>query len=38
MNRLVDRGLLERERRGRSYVYRARYDEAAYLWRLSASG
>jgi predicted transcriptional regulator len=33
MNRLVERGLLERERRGRGFVYRARYDEAAYLWR-----
>jgi predicted transcriptional regulator len=33
MNRLVDRGLLDRERRGRGYVYRARYNEAAYLSR-----
>jgi predicted transcriptional regulator len=33
MNRLVERGLLDRERRGRGYVYRARYNEAAYLSR-----
>lgn len=33
MNRLVERGLLERERRGRGYLYRARYNEAAYLSR-----
>ena len=33
MNRLVDRGLLQRERRGRGFVYSAPYDEAAYLWR-----
>jgi predicted transcriptional regulator len=31
MNRLVERGLLDRERRGRGYVYRARYNEAAYI-------
>jgi predicted transcriptional regulator len=34
MNRLVDRGLLDRERRGRGYVYRARYNEAAYVSRM----
>lgn len=33
MNRLVERGLLERERQGTAYVYRARYDEADYLAR-----
>jgi predicted transcriptional regulator len=33
MNRLVERGLLDRERRGRGYVYRARYNEAAYVSR-----
>ncbi len=33
MNRLVERGLLERERRGRGYVYRARFNEAAFLSR-----
>jgi predicted transcriptional regulator len=33
MNRLVERGLLDRERRGRGYVYRARYNEAAYISR-----
>jgi predicted transcriptional regulator len=33
MNRLVERGLLDRERRGRGYVYRARYNEAAYFAR-----
>jgi predicted transcriptional regulator len=31
MNRLVKHGLLERERRGRSFVYRPRYDEVAIL-------
>ena len=31
MNRLVERGLLDRERRGRGYVYRARFNEAAYV-------
>lgn len=31
MNRLVGRGLLDRERRGRGYVYRARFNEAAYI-------
>jgi predicted transcriptional regulator len=33
MNRLVERGLLDRERRGRGFVYRARYNEAAYVSR-----
>lgn len=33
MNRLVERGLLTRERHGNAYVYRATYDEAAYLAR-----
>ena len=33
MNRLVERGLLDRERRGRGYVYRPRYNEAAYVSR-----
>jgi len=31
MNRLLERGLLDRERRGRGYVYRARYNEGAYV-------
>lgn len=31
MNRLVDRGLLTRRRRGRAFVYSARYDESEYL-------
>jgi predicted transcriptional regulator len=31
MNRLVKHGLLERERRGRSFVYRPRHDEVAIL-------
>jgi predicted transcriptional regulator len=31
MNRLVERGLLDRERRGRGFVYRAHYNEAAYV-------
>jgi predicted transcriptional regulator len=31
MNRLVERGLLDRERSGNAFVYRARYDEAEYL-------
>jgi predicted transcriptional regulator len=33
MNRLHDRGLLERERRGKAYVYRARYGEPELLAR-----
>ena len=31
MNRLVDKGLLKRQRRGRAFVYSARYDESEYL-------
>jgi predicted transcriptional regulator len=31
MNRLVNRGLLTRERDGNAYVYRPRYQEAEYL-------
>jgi BlaI family transcriptional regulator, penicillinase repressor len=33
LDRLVNRGLVERERRGKPYVYRARYDEAELLAR-----
>ena len=33
LNRLVDRGLLLRERRGRAFVYRPRVDESEYLAR-----
>lgn len=33
MNRLVERGLLTRERRGNTYYYRARYDEADFIAR-----
>lgn len=33
MNRLVERGLLTRERRGKAFVYTARWDEAEYLAR-----
>jgi predicted transcriptional regulator len=33
MNRLVERGLLERRREGHAFLYRARYDEAHYLAR-----
>jgi predicted transcriptional regulator len=33
MNRLLDRGLLERERRGKAFVYRARYGESELLAR-----
>jgi len=33
MNRLVERGLLERRRHGNAFVYRARFDEAEYLAR-----
>jgi predicted transcriptional regulator len=33
MNRLVDRGLLSRERRGKAFVYRARYMESEHLAR-----
>ncbi len=33
MNRLVERGLLERSRQGNAYLYRPRYEEADYLAR-----
>lgn len=33
LNRLVDRGLLERQRRGKAFVYRARYEESELLAR-----
>jgi predicted transcriptional regulator len=33
LNRLAERGLLEREREGRGYVYRPRLSEADYLSR-----
>jgi predicted transcriptional regulator len=33
LNRLEDRGLLERERRGKAFVYRARYQEAELVAR-----
>lgn len=33
MNRLVDRGLLERERRGPAYIYRPAIEESEYLAR-----
>jgi len=33
MNRLVERGLLARERRGHAYLYTARYEEGDYLAR-----
>lgn len=33
MNRLVNRGLLTRRRRGNAYVYAAKYDEGTYLAR-----
>ena len=33
MNRLHDRGLLERERRGKAFVYSARYGESELLAR-----
>jgi predicted transcriptional regulator len=33
MNRLLDRGLLERKRRGKAFVYRARYDEPELVAR-----
>ncbi len=33
MNRLVERGLLGRDRRGHAYVYRARVNEADFLAR-----
>ena len=31
MNRLVDRGLLTRERRGNAFVYRSRHEEGEYV-------
>jgi predicted transcriptional regulator len=31
MNRLLDRGLLTRERRGKAFVYSARYDESELI-------
>lgn len=31
MNRLVERGLLTRERHGNAFVYRPQYEEADYL-------
>jgi predicted transcriptional regulator len=37
LDRLVERGLLERERRGKPYVYRPRYDEAELLRGVFAS-
>ncbi|HKP21490.1 MAG TPA: BlaI/MecI/CopY family transcriptional regulator [Thermoleophilaceae bacterium] len=33
MNRLLDRGLLDRKRRGKAFVYRARYPESEYVAR-----
>lgn len=33
MNRLVDRGLLLREREGKAFVYRPRYEESEYVAR-----
>jgi predicted transcriptional regulator len=33
LNRLVDRGVLTRTKRGRKFVYRARYDQIDYLTR-----
>lgn len=33
MNRLLDRGLLERRRRGKAFVYRTRYSESELLAR-----
>ena len=33
MNRLLDRGLLDRERRGKAFVYRARYNEPELVAR-----
>jgi predicted transcriptional regulator len=33
LNRLEDRGLLERERRGKAFVYRAAYEEPELLAR-----
>ena len=33
MNRLLERGLLDRERRGKAFVYRPRYDESELVAR-----
>jgi predicted transcriptional regulator len=33
MNRLLERRLLERKRRGKAFVYRARYDESELVAR-----
>jgi predicted transcriptional regulator len=33
MNRLLDRGMLERRRRGKAFVYKARYPEAELVAR-----
>jgi predicted transcriptional regulator len=33
MNRLLERGLLERKRRGKAFVYRAKYDESELVAR-----
>jgi predicted transcriptional regulator len=33
MNRLLDRGLLDRKRRGKAFVYRARYPESELVAR-----
>jgi BlaI family transcriptional regulator, penicillinase repressor len=33
MNRLLDRGLLDRKRRGKAFVYRARYSESELVAR-----
>jgi predicted transcriptional regulator len=33
LNRLVERGLLTRKRRGKSFLYKARYDEPEFLAR-----
>ena len=33
MNRLLDRGLLDRKRRGKAFVYRARYAESELVAR-----
>jgi predicted transcriptional regulator len=33
LNRLLERGFLERERRGKAFVYRAAYDESELLAR-----
>jgi predicted transcriptional regulator len=36
LNRLVERGVLSRMKRGRKYVYRPRYDQIHYLTRTIA--